>query len=410
MPKEIRVNNQLNIYQKLLQVRKTVPYLQKATQGHQYVYVGSSQVLGAVREQLDKVGLMLFPKVIDSNVIVTPVENNDKFGNRKVSLKLLTELKMEFMWVDVDSGEQIVVPFYAQGIDTEGEKGVGKALTYAEKYFLLKQFNIATDTDDPDSFQNKMDATVPNFISREQVDELMNYASQVASMRNVPIDSIIQSLQLGIKSFERLYANKYKAVRGMLLDWIKAAESKQEQSPQQSNDKGSTNFIIHDTFTLKQYETGFNNQNAPYGKICALTANQEEVVILVKDNAQLIETIKDIQWGSLLTIAFYQENGFYFLEHIIDVQNAQPQNQQEFSHDSAERYLINQIERGNSPSGIPYTKMFVTKLSNNEQMMVFTPDEQAVQQTNHLVDGQEVAMAIRKENGFNFFVSLGGAK
>lgn len=302
------------------------------------------------------------------------------------------------------------MPFYAQGIDTEGEKGVGKALTYAEKYFLLKQFNIATDTDDPDSFQNKMDATVPNFISREQVDELMNYASQVASMRNVPIDSIIQSLQLGIKSFERLYATKYKAVRGMLLDWIKAAESKQEKSPQQSNDIGSTNFIIHDTFTLKQYETGFNNQNAPYGKICALTANQEEVVILVKDNAQLIETIKDIQWGSLLTIAFYQENGFHFLEHIIDVQNAQQQNQQQYSNDSAERYLINQIERGNSPSGIPYTKLFVTKLSNNEQMMAFTPDEQAIQQTNHLVDGQEVAMAIRKENGFNFFVSLGGAK
>jgi hypothetical protein len=29
-------------------------------------------------------------------------------------------------------------------------------MTYAEKYFMLKFFNIATDKDDPDSFQKKM--------------------------------------------------------------------------------------------------------------------------------------------------------------------------------------------------------------------------------------------------------------
>jgi hypothetical protein len=39
--------------------------------------------------------------------------------------------------------------WYGQGIDS-GERGVGKAMTYAEKYFLLKFFNIPTDEDDPD--------------------------------------------------------------------------------------------------------------------------------------------------------------------------------------------------------------------------------------------------------------------
>ena len=32
-------------------------------------------------------------------------------------------------------------------VDIAGEKGVGKALTYGKKYFLLKFFNIATDKD-----------------------------------------------------------------------------------------------------------------------------------------------------------------------------------------------------------------------------------------------------------------------
>src|SRR5690606_10249645 len=49
--------------------------------------------------------------------------------------------------------------WYGQGIDIAGEKGVGKALTYAEKYYLLKTFNIATDKDDPDSFQDKQEGT-----------------------------------------------------------------------------------------------------------------------------------------------------------------------------------------------------------------------------------------------------------
>ncbi|KKL28137.1 hypothetical protein LCGC14_2378110, partial [marine sediment metagenome] len=38
--------------------------------------------------------------------------------------------------------------------ETESPK---KALTYAEEYFMLKFFNIATDKDDPDNFQKRLD-------------------------------------------------------------------------------------------------------------------------------------------------------------------------------------------------------------------------------------------------------------
>lgn len=420
MTEVTKENGKLNLYRKLLQVRKAVPYLQKGEQGHQYQYVGSSQVLGALREELDKVGLLLFPNVIDSKVTITNVENKDKFGNSKITSKLVTELKMEYTWVDVDSGEEITVPFYAQGLDTEGEKGVGKALTYAEKYFLLKQFNIATDKDDPDSFQNKVDNSSPNYISQEQVSELMSYANRVAELRGVPTDSIIQSLNMGLKSLDRLYANNYKGVREKLVGWINAAERKQGQSqpqPQQQQENVPANKnIVQDTFVLNQYEIGEHN-GMPFGKIYAGTITNDELALLVKENNQLIEAIKQIPLGSYVTVNFYEENAFYFITDVVSVRNPLPQPEQQpqqpkqqLNGNNFEGFFLNEIERGTTPTGIPFTKLNVTRKSNNEQLMVFAQGDGSVEATNHLVEGQEIVMAIRRDNGFNIFVALGGAQ
>lgn len=148
----------MNIYQKLVEVRKLVPYLKKESQGHQYHYTGSSQVLAAVRLKMDELGLLLIPQIMSKEVTQETVEGVDGKGNPKKTTTYFTELTMNMTWVNAENpDEKINIPWYAQGIDTAGEKGVGKALTYAEKYFLLKQFNIATDKDDADSFQQKME-------------------------------------------------------------------------------------------------------------------------------------------------------------------------------------------------------------------------------------------------------------
>lgn len=141
----------MNIYEKLIEVRKAVPYLQKEAKGHQYNYVSSSQVLSAVRRRMDEVGLMLLPTITKTNVIA---ENDGK------RTTYFTELWIDFAWVNAEKPDETVKSsWYGQGIDIAGEKGVGKALTYAEKYYLLKTFNIATDKDDPDSFQDKQEGT-----------------------------------------------------------------------------------------------------------------------------------------------------------------------------------------------------------------------------------------------------------
>lgn len=148
---------QMNIFQKLIEVRKAVPYLKKENSGYQFNYVSSSQVLGNLKQRMDELGVLLMPKVTGKKVTIDVYEKTDAKGNTKRTVDYFTELDMTFTWVNAENPSEIIeCPWYGQGIDTSGEKGVGKALTYAEKYFMLKFFNIPTDKDDPDSFQEKM--------------------------------------------------------------------------------------------------------------------------------------------------------------------------------------------------------------------------------------------------------------
>lgn len=139
----------MNIYQKLIEVRKSCEYLKKDNKGYQFNFVSSSQTLGTLRAAMDAHGLLLVPKVISH-------ETRDH-ETKKGEHEYFTIASMSFTWINAEQPEeQIECPWLGQGLDS-GEKGVGKAMTYAEKYFLLKFFNIATDKDDPDSFQKKLD-------------------------------------------------------------------------------------------------------------------------------------------------------------------------------------------------------------------------------------------------------------
>lgn len=145
----------MNLHEKLLEIRKTCPYLKKENPGYNYKYVSSSQTLAAFRAKMDELGVLLVPEIVSSRF----TEVKDQKGNPEY----FTELEMKFTWVDVNNpGDTLVCHWAGQGVDNK-EKGVGKALTYAEKYFLLKTFNVATDKDDPDAWsaKNGTDPTPP---------------------------------------------------------------------------------------------------------------------------------------------------------------------------------------------------------------------------------------------------------
>lgn len=135
----------MNLHEKLLAIQMAVDGIIKDGKNlsDKYDFASDENVLDRFRPLMDVHKLLLIPLVTAAQIH----EGTTKSGTSRY----LTELTMTMVWHDVESGERLEVPWYAQGVDLAGEKGVGKALTYAEKYFLLKFFHVATKKDDPDA-------------------------------------------------------------------------------------------------------------------------------------------------------------------------------------------------------------------------------------------------------------------
>lgn len=132
------------LFQKLLSIQKSIDSIIKdgKNQSDKYDFASDESVLDRFRPLMDEHGLLLIPRIESANI--------HEGVTRSGTARYLTELAFSMVWHDVDSGEELTVPWYAQGVDLAGEKGVGKAATYAEKYFLLKFFHVPTRKDDPD--------------------------------------------------------------------------------------------------------------------------------------------------------------------------------------------------------------------------------------------------------------------
>lgn len=139
------------IYTKLHQLQCAVRGLGKDANGGQYNYVSGSKLLPIIREEMDKLGLLLKQEII--NIHNERQDYTVGRDNRPKS-EILTTISMRFTWVDVETGETDVNTFAANG-QNDWEKGLGSALTYGERYFLLKYFHIPTDEDDCDNINRK---------------------------------------------------------------------------------------------------------------------------------------------------------------------------------------------------------------------------------------------------------------
>ena len=146
------------IYKKLLEIQKHVKAIGKDAKSFSYTYVSGSKVLDAIKPLMNDLGLILKQEVIELEN--TPITYKTKNGEKT---EVLSKAKMIFTWVDAETGESDINVFYANGFN-DFEKGLGSALTYAERYFLLKFFHIPTDEDDidnPTRKQIKNEAVAP---------------------------------------------------------------------------------------------------------------------------------------------------------------------------------------------------------------------------------------------------------
>lgn len=159
------------IYKKLLALQQAVVGLTKDAKGNAGDYVSGNKLLGIVRPMMDKLGLLLTKDVLEYHF--EPFEYQTKNGTKK---EMFCSLKMRFTWVDTESGDTLPVEWASSGCNGI-DKSIGSAYTYGERYFLLKQFGIATDKDDvdaPKSAEEEMNlaqiiAQINSFTTQEQM-------------------------------------------------------------------------------------------------------------------------------------------------------------------------------------------------------------------------------------------------
>ena len=145
-----------NIFQRLsaitLELSTVAKNLEVGTGKSQYKAVGEADVLRAVKPLEAKHGVYSYPysrQIIESGTIEN--EKIDYQTKEKIVQKSLFErIETIYRFVNVDNPtEYIDITTYGDGIDTQ-DKGVGKAMTYGDKYALMKAYKIITG-DDPDA-------------------------------------------------------------------------------------------------------------------------------------------------------------------------------------------------------------------------------------------------------------------
>ena len=158
------------IYKKLLEIQKKINGLGKDSKGYNYQYVSGSKVLGSIKPLMNEYGLILKQEVVETSA--TPAGEKD----------VLFTVNMRFTWVDVETGETDVNTFAGAGCNGK-DKGIGSALTYAERYFLLKYFHIATDEDDVDYYDNSQPSKVETKESEKELEEKINKSIEMIEFK-----------------------------------------------------------------------------------------------------------------------------------------------------------------------------------------------------------------------------------
>lgn len=144
-----------NIYQKLLEIQKAVNGLGNDAKSFGYKYTSGSKVLSHIKPMMNELGLILKQEVLSIDNVRQDYQTGDpKKNNVKDKSEILSKVMMRFTWVDTETGDKDENLFGANG-QNDWEKGLGSALTYAERYFLMKYFHINTDEDDIDNPERK---------------------------------------------------------------------------------------------------------------------------------------------------------------------------------------------------------------------------------------------------------------
>ena len=145
----------LNIFQRMLAATSEINRVAKnlkvdISKSQSYKAVAESDVLEAVKPIEEKYGIYSYPvsrTVIKDEAYTTTSEYD---GRKSEKTTFFMRLATVYRFVNIDKPDEYIdITTYGDGVDTQ-DKAPGKAMTYGDKYALLKAYKIQTG-DDPDA-------------------------------------------------------------------------------------------------------------------------------------------------------------------------------------------------------------------------------------------------------------------
>jgi hypothetical protein len=198
----------LNLYQKIQGVANAVMSIEKdmtvGTGAYQYRAVSDISVTKAVKNAEKEFGLISIP--VKQEIVHQEVLRIQERDKERITHSFL--VKMTTRIVDLDKPEDFVeVETFGHGLDS-GDKGFGKASTYARKYALLNAYKIATG-EDPDSNPSEQQKGTPK--PDEIKVAVLNYLNSDVKY----IDNVLQNFNKGSldELTEKEIATVYNALK-----------------------------------------------------------------------------------------------------------------------------------------------------------------------------------------------------
>lgn len=144
----------MNIYEKMSAITDELRTVQKnltvQTGGsNSYKAVSERDILDAVKPLEAKYKVYSYPahrEILESEMLENTSEYQGKITKKTT---FMSRIQTVYRFINIENPEEFIeTTTFAEGIDSQ-DKGSGKAMTYADKYALMKAYKISTG-DDPD--------------------------------------------------------------------------------------------------------------------------------------------------------------------------------------------------------------------------------------------------------------------
>lgn len=147
----------LNIFQRIHKVMEAVDYIQKSEKrvNNQYRFVSHDHVTKIMHKHFVDHGIVMIPSVESYTAVQIAIKAK---GEMRESTRTEATIIVRFVNID-DPNDFVQAKYVGFGID-DSDKGIGKAMSYACKYAMLKVFCLETGEADVEDDQETRQVSV----------------------------------------------------------------------------------------------------------------------------------------------------------------------------------------------------------------------------------------------------------